>query len=128
MEVNLSLRARSRLLGSLPRRKFTLRYRAILLLLCAAFVVGDSQSQTAARARSINGVVLDPSGAAIVGAQVTLTRGGGAIAETTTDNSGSFRFDHVTEVDYLVDVHHEGFRETKITVNAGEKSRSPSAS
>ncbi len=125
MEVNLSLRARSRLLGSLPRRKLTLRYRAILLLLCAAFAVGDSQSQTAARARSINGVVLDPSGAAIVGAQVTLTRGGGAIAETTTDNSGSFRFDHVTEVDYLVDVHHEGFRETKITVNAGEKSRSP---
>jgi len=103
-----------------------MKFRAIFfLILFAAFVAGDSEPHTRGRGHSINGVVLDPSGAAIVGARVNLTRGGSPVSQTTTDNSGSFHFDGVNPGDYEMDVQHEGFRETKMTVNAGTVSRRP---
>jgi hypothetical protein len=102
-----------------------MKFRAILFFMFVALVAGDSQSQTSSRARSINGVVLDPTGAAIVGALVNLTRGGNSISHTTTDNSGSFHFDNVDPGDCELEVRHEGFRETKTTINAGPGSRRP---
>ena len=103
-----------------------MKYRAVFLfMLFAAFVAGDSQSQTSSRARSTNGAVLDPSGAAIVGAQVNLTRGGSPISHTSTDNSGFFYFGNLEAGEYELDVQHEGFREIKTTVSAGTGSRRP---
>ena len=101
-----------------------MKFRTIFFfILFAALVAGYSQSQTSSRGHSINGVVLDPSGAAIVGAQVNLTRRGSPTSHTSTDNSGSFHFDDVNPGDYEIDVQHEGFRETKTTVNVGTGSR-----
>lgn len=51
--------------------------------------------------RSVTGTLLDPSGAAIAKAQVSLlgsgdkSSGDNPLAEAATDNSGSFRFDRI---------------------------------
>jgi carboxypeptidase family protein len=103
--------------------RLTMRHWATFILLLAAFVTG-SQSQTAARARSIAGVVLDPSGAAIVGAQVTFSRNGVLSPQTTTDALGNFHFDNLSSGDYLLDVQHEGFRETTKILSLGTRSSS----
>jgi hypothetical protein len=64
-----------------------MKCRAIFFfILFAVLVPGDSQSQTSGRGRSINGVVLDPSGATIIGAQVRLSRDGSPVSQTATDN------------------------------------------
>src|SRR5690349_7581348 len=94
-----------------------------LLILFAALVAGDSQAQTSGRGHSINGVVLDPSGAAIVGAQVNLKRDGSSLSQTLTDKSGFFRFDSVDLGDYELEVQHEGFRQTRMSMNIGTASR-----
>jgi hypothetical protein len=46
----------------------------------------------------IRGVVVDSHGKPVIDAKVTLARGEGqeVLHETATDNSGSFRFDHVS--------------------------------
>jgi hypothetical protein len=73
-------------------------------------------------ARAISGTVLDPSEAAIVGAQVTLTGADGkAVAQTTTSNQGAFRFDRVNLGRYYVEVQTEGFRTSRIDVVVGKK-------
>jgi hypothetical protein len=100
------------------------KYWATFILFFAVFMAGDSQSQTAARTRSITGVVLDPSGAAIVGAQITLSRLGLSNAQATADSSGNFRFDSLDPGEYQLNVQHDGFRETTKTVTVG--ARSPS--
>jgi hypothetical protein len=102
-----------------------MKHWATFILLFAAFMAGDSQSQTSPRARSIVGVVVDPSGAAIVGAQVTLSRNGISSPLTRTDDSGNFRFDNLNPGDYQLDVQHEGFRETAKTLSVGIRSSSP---
>lgn len=96
-----------------------MKHRVVFfLMLLAALVAGASQSQTS-RGHSIDGVVLDPSGAAIVGAQVNLRRDGSPLSQTTTDKLGFFRFEIVNSGDYELDVQHEGFRQSKTSVNIG---------
>lgn len=67
--------------------------------------------------QKISGVVVDPSGAAISGAQVSLTEGDGtSIEKSLTDNSGAFRFTHVLVGDYIVRVQAAGFQDTKTNI------------
>ena len=62
-------------------------------------------------AEVISGVVLDPSGALIVGAQVMMqTRGTTKKRFTTTDRKGEFHFDGVIPGDYEITVQSEGFQ------------------
>jgi len=66
-------------------------------------------------ARSLAGVVLDPSGASIAGAQVVLrTTEASAALETKTDATGAFRFDNVRTGKYDLEVEAEGFRTTHV--------------
>jgi hypothetical protein len=66
---------------------------------------------------SITGVLLDPSGAAIVKAQVTLLgTGTEAVAQTTTDPVGGFRFDNIAPGRYTLDFHAEGFRDGRAAI------------
>ena len=37
-----------------------------------------------------------------------------ALAQVTTDNSGSFRFDHIALGNYILDFHAEGFRDARV--------------
>ena len=62
-------------------------------------------------ARSLAGVVLDPSGASIAGAHVVLrTTEASAALETKTDATGAFRLDNVRTGKYDLEVEAEGFR------------------
>jgi len=77
-------------------------------------VPGGSSSGGAA-ARSLSGVVLDPSGAAIAGARVVLhSLQQSTPVETETDTTGLFRFDHVQSGKYDIEVLAEGFRDMRI--------------
>ena len=78
--------------------------------------VSQAQSQSAST-RVISGTVLDPSGAAIAGAQVLLLASGKPIGEATADASGSFRFDHIPPGNYTLQLQAPGFRETRVPVN-----------
>jgi hypothetical protein len=82
---------------------------------------GDSQTS-----RAVTGVVLDPSGAAVPGAQVTLTGTDGVVRGTAlTDSAGSFRFEKLGAGLYSLDVQAAGFRETKVDVTVGKKQATP---
>jgi hypothetical protein len=68
--------------------------------------------------RAITGTLLDPSGAAIAKAHVSLlTPDDKPVAEATTDNSGSFRFEHIASGKYALALHAEGFRDARVNVN-----------
>ena len=82
--------------------------------------VSQAQSQSAST-RVISGTVLDPSGAAIAGAQVLLLASDKPIAEATADASGSFRFDYIPPGSYILQFHADGFRETRVPVNLTSK-------
>ena len=76
--------------------------------------------------RAISGTVFDPSGAAIANAQLSLLSSGDKlVAQTATDNSGSFRIDRVAPGNYTLGFQAEGFRETRVSVNLGAKRQSP---
>jgi len=78
----------------------------------------QSQDQAVSQSnRAIAGTLLDPSGAAIAKAQVSLlTLDDKALAEAPTDNSGSFRFEHIAPGKYTLALHAEGFRDARINV------------
>jgi hypothetical protein len=86
-----------------------------------------SQPARAQSARPLTGTVHDPSDAVIVGASVDLFAAGGSssLAKTTTDNSGSFRLDHLTSGSYELHVQGEGFREERVSVTVGSKPSPP---
>jgi len=96
----------------------------ILLALALAGILQLSSSAQVLTApvRVINGIVLDPSGAAIPRAQVNLIGADGSlIDQSVTDNAGAFRFNRVAVGEYTVDIQAVGFRETKITATVGVK-------
>jgi iron complex outermembrane receptor protein len=76
-----------------------------------AIEISDQRGTTATqRTASVSGKVEDPSGAVIVGANVTLTpTGAGERHETATDTKGVYRFDHVQEGSYLALAFRDGF-------------------
>ena len=66
--------------------------------------------------------MLDPSGAAIANAQVSLLAPDNKpVAQASTDNSGSFRFDQVAPGNYTIDFQAEGFRETRVNLSLTNK-------
>jgi hypothetical protein len=79
----------------------------------------QSQDQTAGQSnRSVSGTLLDPSGAAIAKGRVSLlSLDDKRLAEVTTDNSGSFRFERVAAGKYTLVCHAEGFREARVPVS-----------
>ncbi|MDQ1390320.1 MAG: hypothetical protein QOF56_3774 [Acidobacteriaceae bacterium] len=82
----------------------------------------DQPSSDQPASHVITGRLLDSSGAAIAKAQgFLLTSNNQPVAQTTTDNSGSFRFDHIAPGNYTLDFQAEGFRETRVSVNLTSK-------
>ena len=67
---------------------------------------------------SINGTVLDPSGAAITGATVTVTASAiGVTRTTTTQGTGFYQIFNLPVGTYTVKVGHEGFDTTRLTAS-----------
>jgi hypothetical protein len=92
---------------------------------------GQSTAPTAApaaapAARAITGTLLDPSGAAIAKAQVSLVNSDGKpLAQVVTDQSGSFRFDNIAAGNYTLTFHAEGFRDDRIDTSLSAKRPTP---
>ena len=75
-------------------------------------------------AYAVSGTILDPSGAVIPGARLVLTKeDGSSVAEGVADDKGSFSFAKVKPGKYRVAVKGAGFRDTKIDVTVGPRSR-----
>ncbi len=99
--------------------------RLFVLLTFIALQVSASLAQPTSTTtlHAISGAVLDPSGAVIPRAQVALTRlDGSRMAETSTDDAGSFRFDKLSVGKYRVAVRAVGFQDAKTEVTVGAKS------
>ncbi len=76
--------------------------------------------------RVVTGTLLDPSGAAVPKAQVSLLDSDGKpLAQAATDSSGSFRFDNIAPGNYILDFHAEGFRDARLTTTVNPKRQTP---
>ena len=79
-------------------------------------------SRSAAVVRSITGVVLDPSGAAIPHVSVSLTNDAAeTLTEATTDSGGAFHFDNLAPGRYRLEFHAEGFRDSTAATTVTSK-------
>ncbi|HET8550749.1 MAG TPA: carboxypeptidase regulatory-like domain-containing protein, partial [Bryobacteraceae bacterium] len=86
----------------------------LTLLAVTGGIIGPAPAQTSAG--MITGRVIDPQGAAIVGAEVVLTQELTGVRLTTkTDTSGEFVFPSVLPGRYSVAVQAEGFKRTEKT-------------
>jgi hypothetical protein len=84
------------------------------------------EQAAAVASRVMTGTVLDPSGAAIAQARVSLLGSDDkALAQVTTDNSGAFRFENLAPGNYTLDFHAEGFRDIRIHTSLPGKRQSP---
>ncbi|MGH9838844.1 MAG: carboxypeptidase regulatory-like domain-containing protein, partial [Blastocatellia bacterium] len=109
--------------GTNAKESFFLRFAGCpaLALIAALAVFG----QTPERFFEVSGVVLDPRGEAIAGAQVVLRREGGRSEQTrATNQRGQFRFTRLANGDYKVEVRKDGFEPTVTPVTAGAQAPS----
>ena len=99
-----------------------LRKSFVLMVLGVAAVL----PQTTPRTQSIRGTVLDPSGAVVPDATVTLKRGKNSInPPALTGEAGDFRFDAVPEGTYSLEVIREGFGLSVTPLRIGARAISP---
>src|SRR5271166_1323944 len=99
----------------------TIAALAILFLLSPSSLLGQATISTG----NINGTVADPSGAAVAGAKVTITRiDTGVATDVTTNSSGFYNSGSITVGTYMVRVMVKGFAtsETKVAVQIGNNS------
>jgi hypothetical protein len=100
----------------------------LAVLLVVALARGSPVQVDAQRpaGQPVIGVAVDPTGAVLPNAQVSLTPlSGAATQSTTTDGTGTFRFERVVPGRYEVRVTFEGFQPTTLRMTVG--SRPPSA-
>jgi hypothetical protein len=77
-------------------------------------------------AHSISGILLDPSGAAIAKAQITLLGNKSELlAQTTSDAVGAFHFDNIAPGKYTLECSADGFRDTRIAATVAGKRFTP---
>jgi Carboxypeptidase regulatory-like domain/TonB-dependent Receptor Plug Domain len=101
--------------GGLNRssRTFRLTVFAALIACCLALNIPGSPAlgQTLGTSGSIEGTVLDPSGATVKGAAVEIQNPvSGYVRSATTDDSGAFNFDNVPFNPYHLSATHAGFQ------------------
>ncbi|MGA3089749.1 MAG: TonB-dependent receptor [Terriglobales bacterium] len=83
----------------------TLLFSVVLILTTSLTLHGQSTYGT------VDGTVLDPTGAAVSGAQVTLTNTGTQEKHSqTTGNEGLYQFVNVVPGDYRLDIEKAGFK------------------
>jgi Carboxypeptidase regulatory-like domain len=106
-----------------PMRKlffFVAAFAALLLLLPPA-----GRAQSTISTGNINGTITDPSGAAVPGAKVTITRTDTGVATVATTNaSGFYNSGSITPGNYSVKAEAKGFAtaETNVLVQIGNNS------
>src|SRR5271155_2030067 len=90
----------------MPSRKlWTLIFSAVLVVTSSLSLHGQSTYGT------VDGTVVDPSGAAVAGAQVTLTNTGTQEKHSqTTGDAGLYTFVNVEPGQYRLDIEKSGFK------------------
>src|ERR1700722_6925635 len=83
------------------------------ILLCAALCGTLHAQNCGGDSKILSGTVLDPSGAAIVGADVHLQ--GTTPDQTTTSQHGSFVFHCIGNEAYKITIHADGFAESQLS-------------
>lgn len=92
-------------------RLHTLRRSAIYAGICAAVFLLGIPCVFAQFSSGFTGIVVDPSGAAIPGAKVTLTDEATQVTKSTSSNeTGNFRFTSLAEGSYTIEVEAAGFK------------------
>ncbi|HEV3215137.1 MAG TPA: TonB-dependent receptor [Vicinamibacterales bacterium] len=82
-----------------------------------------STTSTASSGAAVTGVVLDQTGGVLIGVLVELVNSSRTTVQTgVTDQSGTFRFEHVAAGSYDVRSTLEGFKPTTARVNVGTSS------
>src|ERR1035437_2247708 len=94
-----------------------MRTRTLVTLLAAAailcFMTPIAQAQTATTGQIV-GVVTDPSGAVVAGANVTLTNDAGVRREAQTGSNGRYTFPLLDPGAYRLEVSQSGFAAAKV--------------
>jgi hypothetical protein len=99
-------------------------YLASLLILLGVWVLQPPTARAQQASATVNGVVSDPSGAAVPNAQVTLTNTATAVARTTTSNNdGAYAVLNVMPGQYSIRASAKGFSamsQTNITLEVNQ--------
>lgn len=91
-------------------RRLRMGHRLILLAVIIGLMAIGSQSVLAQQTASINGTVVDPSNAAIPGAELVLTNiGTGITRQTLSSAQGYFNFPGLSAAHYSLSVTAKGF-------------------
>src|SRR5437879_9937306 len=101
-------------------RRYLFVYPVLLALTSLAYAQTDSAGFP------LVGDVRDPTNAGVPGAKVVIKRTGEAQEQTTTtDPTGSFRFEKVLPGSYEVQIHHEGFKTATSRIKIGSRPPAP---
>src|SRR6266496_2371757 len=91
------------------RKRTICSFSVLLLLVFTSFAVAQTGQGV------VTGTVLDPAGAAVPNANVTLTNEGTSIKqETKSSDDGTYRFSLVPPGSYTLDVQASGFAQRQI--------------
>ena len=87
--------------------------RWVAIACCAVLSASVARAQETINHASVSGRVVDPQGAVVSGAHVYATQTDTNLtAETTTDESGRFRFAYLKVGPYELSVHADGFADS----------------
>lgn len=104
--------------------KMTVTAAACLLLACLLFVTAHAQQSATA---TLSGIITDPQGAVIAGAQIIATqKGTGVQRETTTNNEGYFVLTNLPPGEYEVRAKAQNFSDalhSAVTLQVGQNLR-----
>jgi len=90
-------------------------FKYVGLTVLGAMIFGAA-AQAQVTTGSVSGTVVDPSGAVVADATVTLTNeGSGARQQATTSATGAFRFTFLSVAHYDLEITKSGFRNVKST-------------
>jgi outer membrane receptor protein involved in Fe transport len=91
------------------------------VIICLIFICAMNASTRAqAQGVRVEGVVLDQTGAAVAGAEVSLSIDSSVIARTETDAEGRFVFEHVMQPEALLVIRARGFKSVERNWRASE--------
>ena len=100
---------------------------AVLLLLAPTRLRAHQEIPRAGRGsvpgavRAFSGSVVDPSGASIPNAQVTVSQGANVLGETKTDAVGAFRLANLIPGNYQLAVHADGFVDAHLQASVADR-------
>lgn len=100
-----------------------MRFTRVIALIFLQIIGVSAQNSTGRY--DVSGVVLDPSGAVIPKAKVTLHHEGSRDVTANTNEKGEFRFTQIENGEYHIEARQSSFKPVVITLNVAAKSPAP---